>query len=40
MGGDLNVKSADWNFRLITARGLLLREYASRNSCFIYGPDS
>jgi hypothetical protein len=37
---DLNAKHSDWNSRLITARGSLLRDYADRNSCLIYGPDS
>jgi hypothetical protein len=40
MAGDLNAKHTDWNSRLITARGALLRDYANRNSCLIYGPDS
>jgi hypothetical protein len=40
MAGDLNAKHKDWNSRLTTARGLLLRDYADRNSCLIYGPDS
>jgi hypothetical protein len=40
MAGDLNAKHVDWNFRLTTTRGKLLRDYASGNSCLIYGPDS
>jgi hypothetical protein len=40
MAGDLNAKHKDWNYRLTTARGSLLRDYANRNSCLIYGPDS
>jgi hypothetical protein len=40
MAGDLNAKHTDWNSRLITARVSLLRYYANRNSCLIYGPDS
>jgi hypothetical protein len=40
MAGDLNAKHVDWNSRLTTTRGKLLRDYASRNSCLIYGPDS
>jgi hypothetical protein len=39
MAGDLNAKHKDWNSRLTTARGSLLRDYADRNSCLIYGPD-
>jgi hypothetical protein len=38
LASDLNVKHTDWNSRLTTARGLLLRGYAIRNTC--YGPDS
>jgi hypothetical protein len=40
MAGDLNAKHTDWNSRLITTRGALLRDYANRNACLIYGPDS
>jgi hypothetical protein len=40
MVGDLNAKHADWKSRLITTRGALIRNYASRNACLIYGPDS
>jgi hypothetical protein len=40
MAGDLNAKHKDWNSRLTTARESLLRDYADRNSCLIYGPDS
>jgi exonuclease III len=40
MAGDLNAKHKDWNSRLTTARGSLPRDYADRNSCLIYGPDS
>jgi hypothetical protein len=40
MAGDLNAKHTDWNSRLITTRGALLRDYANRNPCLIYGPDS
>jgi hypothetical protein len=39
MAGDLNAKHKDWNPRLTTARGSLLRAYAGRNSCLMYGPD-
>jgi hypothetical protein len=37
MMGDLNVKHMDWNSRLITTRGRLLRSYANEDSCLIYG---
>jgi hypothetical protein len=40
MAGDLNAIHKDWNSRLTTARGSLLRDYAYRNSGLIYGPDS
>jgi hypothetical protein len=40
LAGDLNAKHKDRNSRLTTARGLPLRDYADRNSCLIYGPDS
>jgi hypothetical protein len=40
MAGDLNAKHTDWNSRLITARGSLLRDYTNRDSCLIHGPDS
>jgi len=40
MAGDLNAKHVDWNSRLSTRRGKLLRDYADKNSCFIFGPDS
>ena len=40
MAGDLNAKHVDWNSRLNTRRGKLLREYADGNSCLIFGPDS
>jgi hypothetical protein len=40
MAGDLKAKHMDWNSRLITVRVSLLRDYADRNSCLIYGPDS
>jgi hypothetical protein len=38
--GDLNAKHVDWNSRLTTTSGKLLRDYASGHSCLIYGPDS
>jgi hypothetical protein len=40
MTGDLDAKHRDWNYRLTTARGSLLYDYANRNSCLVYGPDS
>jgi hypothetical protein len=40
MVGDLNPKQTDWNSRLITARGSLLRDYSDRNSCLTTGLDS
>ena len=40
MAGDLNAKHVDWNSRLSTRRGKLLRDYADGNSCLIFGPDS
>ena len=36
MAGDLNAKHVEWNSRLITKRGRLLRDYADNNSCLIY----
>jgi hypothetical protein len=40
MAGNLNAKNTDWNSRLITTRGALLRDYDNRNACLIYRPDS
>ena len=40
MAGDLNAKHVDWNSRLSTRRGILLRDYADGNSCLIFGPDT
>jgi len=40
MAGDLNAKHVDWNSRLSTRRGKLLRDYADGTSCLIFGPDS
>jgi hypothetical protein len=40
MAGNLNAKHTDWNFRGFKARGALLRDYADRNACLMYGPDS
>ena len=39
MAGDLNAKHVDWNSRLSTRRGKLLRDYADANSCLIIGPE-
>jgi hypothetical protein len=38
MAGDLNAKHVDWNSRMSTRQGKLLRDYADRNSCLIFGP--
>jgi hypothetical protein len=40
MAGDLNTKHLDFISGLTTATGSLLHDYADRNSCFIYGPES
>ena len=40
MAGDLNAKHVDWNSRMTTKRGKLLRDYAEGNSCLIFGPDT
>jgi hypothetical protein len=40
MAGDLNAKHVDWNSRLTTKRGNLLRDYADGNSCLIFGRDT
>ena len=40
LAGDLNDKHKDWNSRLNSPRGVLLREFASTNSCIVYGPVS
>jgi len=40
MAGELNAKHVDWNLRLSTRRGKLLRDYADGNSCLIFGPDT
>jgi hypothetical protein len=37
---NLNAKHEDWNSRLFTRMGKLLRDYADKNSCLIFGPDS
>jgi hypothetical protein len=36
IAGDHNAKHTDWNSRLITTRGALLRDYGNRNACLIY----
>ena len=38
--GDLKAKHKDWNSRPNSPRGVLLREFASTNSCILSGPDS
>jgi hypothetical protein len=38
--GGLNAKHVDWNSRLTTTGGKILRDYASGNTCLIYGMDS
>jgi hypothetical protein len=40
MAGDLNDKHVEWNSRLVTKRGRLSRDYADKNSCLIYGPNT
>ena len=40
MADDLNDKYVDWNSRLTTKQGKLLRAYADENSCLIFGPVS
>jgi hypothetical protein len=40
MAGVLNAKQVDWNSRLTTRRGKILRDYDDENSCLIFGPDS
>jgi endonuclease/exonuclease/phosphatase family metal-dependent hydrolase len=40
IAGDLNAKHVDWNSRLTTTRGRLLRDYADKTSCLIYGPNT
>jgi hypothetical protein len=39
MAGSFNAKHVDWNSRMTTRRGKLLRDYADGNSCLIFGPD-
>jgi len=40
MAGDLNAEQVDWNSRLNTRRGELLRDFADENSCLIFEPDT
>ena len=40
MASHLNAKHVDWNSRLTTRRGKLLRDYADGNSCLIFGPET
>jgi hypothetical protein len=40
MTDDLNTKHVDWNSRLTTRREKLLCEYADRNPCLFFGPDT
>ena len=40
VAGDLNAKHVEWNSRLTTIRGRLLRDYADKNSFRIYGPNT
>jgi len=37
MARDLNAKHVDWNTRLNTRRGKLLRDYADKYFCLIFG---
>ena len=38
MAGHLNARHLDWNSRLITRLGKLLRDYADDDSCLVFGP--
>ena len=40
MEGGLSAKNVDWNSRLTTVRGKLLRDYINRYSCLIYEHDT
>jgi Metal-dependent hydrolase len=40
LAGDLNAKHKDWNSRLDSQIGVLLREFPSTNSCIVHGPNS
>jgi hypothetical protein len=39
MVGDLSAKHPDQNSRLISARGLVLHDYANKNNCLVCRPD-
>ena len=39
LAGDLNAKHREWNSRVNSPRGVLLRDFATANSCFVHGPD-
>jgi hypothetical protein len=40
MAGDLNARHVEWNSRLVTKRRRLLSDYAVKNSCPIYWPNT
>jgi hypothetical protein len=40
MAGNLKAKHVEWNSRMTTRRGKLLRDYADGNSYLIFGPDT
>jgi hypothetical protein len=40
LAGDLNARHVDWNYRLRTRRGKLVRDYVDGNSCLIFGLDT
>jgi hypothetical protein len=40
IAGELNAKHVDWNSRLNTTQGKLLRDYADEKSCMIFRPDT
>jgi hypothetical protein len=40
VAADLIAKHVDWNSRLNTRQGKLLRDYADDNFCLIFGPDT
>jgi len=40
LASDLNAKHVNWNSRLTTRRGKLLRDYSDENSSLIFGKDS
>ena len=39
LAGDLNAKHREWNSRVNSPRGVLLRDFATANSCYVHGPD-